>query len=465
MAEQRFAIGAFVLDRQRGLLLKDGAPVPLGHRGLALLGALARAGGRVVSKAELMDVAWPHQEVEESNLSVQIATLRKLLGDRPDGQEWITTVPRVGYQLCTAESSPTGDLGLDARRPPRGRRLPSSPSSISRTAGSMEFFADGMTDDIISALSRVGELSVVSRSSSYTLKGRALPAREAAAELGVRYILEGSLRASAERMRVTAQLTDGHTGKAIWAERYDGTADALFAFQDDLTRSIVQALQVTLTKGEAARLWEGQTRNLRAWEKAVLGHQSFLRYTTADNAAGRRLLEEAVAIDPRYTGALAWLGVTHYWDARYSPLDRAGRRHRPAATLRGCHGSNRSRTVAALHAQVLRRFPAAPARRGAAMGRGGDGARARQLPCTWFSRHVPDLCWRHRWGARVRHAGDAAQPPARSISALLSRSHPHVAGGLRQGPRPSAREPAATRPRAVCGLPRRRNPLAPRRTG
>jgi len=272
-----------------------------------------------------MDVAWPQQEVEESNLSVQIATLRKLLGDRPDGQEWITTVPRVGYQLNTAETSPTGELGLDTRAPAPGPSIAVLPFVNLSDSREQEFLADGMTDDVISALSRVGELWVVSRSSSYTLKGRALPAREAAAELGVRYILEGSLRASAERMRVTAQLTDGHTGKAIWAERYDGTADALFAFQDDLTRSIVQALQVTLTKGEAARLWEGQTRNLRAWEKAVLGHQSFLRYTTADNAAGRRLLEEAVAIDPRYTGALAWLGVTHYWDARYSlSIEREG---------------------------------------------------------------------------------------------------------------------------------------------
>jgi TolB-like protein len=325
MVEDRFAFGAFILDRQRGILLKDGAPVPLGHRGLALLVALAQAGGRVVSKADLMDAAWPRQEVEESNLSVQIAALRKLLGDGPAGEEWITTVPRIGYQLQTADAAPRREQGANALAPAPGPSIAVLPFTNLSDSREQEFIADGMTDDVISALSRVGELSVVSRSSSFALKGRGLRAREAAAELGVRYILEGSLRAAGGQMRVTAQLTDGHTGNAIWAERYDGTADALFTFQDDLTRNIVQALQVTLTKGESARLWEGQTRNLRAWEKAVQGHQTFLRYNTADNAAGRRLLEEAVALDPGYTGALAWLGITHYWDARYSlTVDREG---------------------------------------------------------------------------------------------------------------------------------------------
>lgn len=325
MPEQRFAFGAFVLDRQRGLLLRDGAPVPLGHRGLALLGALAEAGGRVVSKAELMDVAWPRQEVEESNLSVQIAALRRLLGERPDGREWITTVPRVGYQLWTADSGPPAEQVQEGPETDPGPSIAVLPFTNLSDSRAHEFFADGMTDDIISALSRVGEITVVSRSSSFALKGRGLPAREAARELGARYILEGSLRAGGERMRVTAQLTDGHSGNAIWAERYDGAADDLFVFQDELTRSIVQALQVTLAKGEAARIWEGRTRNLRAWEKAVQGHQAFMRYTTADNAAGRRLLEEAIAIDPGYTGAMAWLGVTHYWDARYSiSVDREG---------------------------------------------------------------------------------------------------------------------------------------------
>jgi hypothetical protein len=94
--------------------------------------------------------------------------------------------------------------------------------------------------------------------------------------------------------------------------------DSFFSVQDDITHKIVQAMQVTLTAGEAARLWEGQSRNLSAWGKAVLGRKAFLHFSTADTDRGRRLLEEAVAIDPSFTGAMAWLGVTHYWDARYS---------------------------------------------------------------------------------------------------------------------------------------------------
>lgn len=322
MSERQFSFGSFVMDGERKLLLKDGAPVSLAQRGLALLQSLLAADGRVVTKAELMDVAWPAQAVEESNLSVQIAALRKSVGTRPDGEEWIATVPRIGYQFMPmnplgvnvpAEATPVPAEAADKR--PAIAVLPFINLSISRE---QEFFADGMTEDIIAALSRIGELFVISRATSFAIKGRAMPAKEAAQELGVRYILEGSVRAAGNRLRVTAQLTDGHSGSSTWAERYEGVADDIFTVQDDITRSIAQALQVTLTRGDASRLWEGRTKNLKAWEKAVLGHQAFQRYTTADNDRGRRLLEEAVEADPDYAGAMALLGITHYWDARYS---------------------------------------------------------------------------------------------------------------------------------------------------
>ena len=328
MNERLFEFGAFVMDTERKRLLKDGVPVPLAHRGLSLLAALVAADGRIVSKSELMDVAWPAQEVEESNLSVQIAALRKSIGTRPDGEEWIATVPRIGYQFLQmgAEGTKSRDGGMQVSvemvdERPSIAVLPFTNLSTSRE---QEFFADGMTDDIITALSRIGELFVISRGSSFAFKGRVMPAKQAAHELGVRYILDGSVRSADNRVRVTAQLTDGRSGSSIWAERYEGTLDDFFAVQDDITKNIVQALQVTLTSGEAARLWEGQSKNLRAWEKAVLGRQVFQRFSTADSDRGRRLLEEAVNIDPGFTGAMALLGITHYWDARYSiSVDRA----------------------------------------------------------------------------------------------------------------------------------------------
>jgi TolB-like protein len=322
MSEEQFGFGDFILDRSRRVLMKRGKPVPVGHRGVALLEALLAAQGRVVTKAELMDIAWPGQAVEESNLSVQVAALRKSLGYAPNGEDWIATVPRIGYRLFTSEKHAPPPAVADA--PPERPSIAVLPFLNLSTSRDQEFFADGMTEDIGAALSRIGELFVVSRGSSFALKGRALPAKEAARELGVRYILEGSVRPAGNSIRVTAQLIDGHSGNSVWAERYDGAAEDIFAMQDDITRNIVQAMQVRLMRGESARLWEGQTKNLKAWEKAVLGFQTFARFSKADSMRGRELLEEAVALDPKYTGALALLGVVHYWDARYTPsLDRS----------------------------------------------------------------------------------------------------------------------------------------------
>lgn len=325
MNEASFSFGSFTLDAGRSILLKDNVPVAAGHRAILLLSALLDAGGRPVGKAKLMDLAWPGQEVEESNLSVQIATLRKVLGLRPDGREWIATVPRVGYQFLMPEATqPRPPAETAPAQPDTRPSLAVMPFTNLSAEREHEFFAQGMTDDIVAALSRVGELFVVPRSSSLAVKDRSLTAKEVTQELGVRYLLEGSVRAAFGRMRVTAQLTDGSTGQSVWAERYDGSVEDIFAFQDDLTRSIAQALQVTLKQGEASRLWEGQTKDLRAWEKAVQGLRIFHRYTVADNATARRLLEEAIALDPHYTGAMVWLTITHHWDARYGlGLDRA----------------------------------------------------------------------------------------------------------------------------------------------
>ncbi len=181
-----------------------------------------------------------------------------------------------------------------------------------------EFFADGMTEELISALSHVRELFVISRGSSFVYKGRAIRAEDASRELGVRYILEGSVRVAGSQVRVTTQLIDGLSGGHVWAERYEGDINDIFAVQDEITRSIALAMQVKLTYGESARFWEGQTQNLRAWEKMVEARDAFYRYSPTDNGIARRLLEEALLVDSNYTGAMALLGLCHWWDARFN---------------------------------------------------------------------------------------------------------------------------------------------------
>ena len=181
-----------------------------------------------------------------------------------------------------------------------------------------DFFADGMTEEIISALSKIGDLFVISKTSSMLYQSRAVRAEDAARELGVQYVLEGCVRVAGNRVRVMAQLIDGLTGGHTWSERYDGDINDIFAVQDEITRSIAVALHVKLTFGESARLWEGRTLSLRAWEKMVDGRREFLRFNTAHNSIARRLLEEALEIDPGYTSARALLALTHWWDARFN---------------------------------------------------------------------------------------------------------------------------------------------------
>jgi adenylate cyclase len=180
-----------------------------------------------------------------------------------------------------------------------------------------DVFAEGISEDILTALSRIGELFVISRSSSFIYKGKTDRLENIARELGVRFILEGSIRISGSKARVTAQLIDGQSGSHVWAENYDRNLDDVFAVQDEITRNIVLALQIKLTYGELARLWEGQTKDLRAWEKMALGRNMFLQFTVADNRQACLLLKQAIEIDPNYTGAMIQLGLCYWWQARF----------------------------------------------------------------------------------------------------------------------------------------------------
>src|SRR5688572_14347439 len=186
------AFGSFVLDREREALTRNGEPVAIGHRSFALLAALLDAKGDVVGKAALMDAAWPGTIVEEANLTVQIAALRKALGD--NGENLIVTVPRVGYRLLqpvAAQQDPANGRPLVAVLP--FANLSADPEQA--------FFADGVVEDIITALSRFKAFAVVSRSSSFVYRDRAVDVREVGKALGVRYVLEGSVRRTGDRLR------------------------------------------------------------------------------------------------------------------------------------------------------------------------------------------------------------------------------------------------------------------------
>jgi adenylate cyclase len=179
-----------------------------------------------------------------------------------------------------------------------------------------EYFSDGLTDQIISTLSKLRGLFVISRSSMFTYKGKPVKVQKVAEDLGVKYVLEGSVQRSADRVRITAQLIDATTGHHIWSEGYDREPKDIFAIQDDITIKITNALQVELTTGEETRLWD-KTTNLRAYEKLLQALDYIYRYTKEDNSTARRLFEEAITLDPKYVNAYAGTGWTHFYDARF----------------------------------------------------------------------------------------------------------------------------------------------------
>lgn len=184
-----------------------------------------------------------------------------------------------------------------------------------------EHFSDGLAEDIITTLSHISNLFVIARNSSFVYKGQAVDVRKVAADLGVRYILEGSVRAAGNRLRVTAQLIDAVDGHHLWSERFDRRIDDVFAIQDEIMREIVTALRIKLSDGEQARMWLRGTDNVDAWSNAMEGVDLAAQGSANTVAEGRRLLERAVAIDPDYAAAHAWIAFIHYLNAHFGYSD------------------------------------------------------------------------------------------------------------------------------------------------
>jgi TolB-like protein len=244
MESRASTFGPFVLDRERQRLMRAGHPVPVGHRGYVLLETLLDAGGAPVSKQTLIDRAWPETTIEEGNLAVQISTLRRHLGDDDDAM--IVTVPRLGYRLVAKST----DRGTEHDGPPLVAVLP-----FQNLSGDPEhnYFADGIVEDIITALSRFRSFAVMARNSTFVFKGRAVDVRAVSSELGARYVLEGSVRRAGNRLRVSAQLIDGKTGGHLWAQNYDGGLEDIFAMQDRITGEVASLVAPSVKDAELER--------------------------------------------------------------------------------------------------------------------------------------------------------------------------------------------------------------------
>jgi adenylate cyclase len=190
-----------------------------------------------------------------------------------------------------------------------------------------EFFSDGITEDIITALSKISSILVIARNSTFTYKGKSVDVKQVGREQGVRYVLEGSVRKAGGRVRVTAQLIDATTGGHLWAERYDRDLKDIFAVQDGITREVVIALDVRLNAGEKARFWSNGTKNLEAWECVRLGVELNNRGTSEGHREARRLCKRALDLDADYAMAWVTLGWTHHLevDVGYGNVSKENR--------------------------------------------------------------------------------------------------------------------------------------------
>lgn len=306
MSGSRFAFGPFVLDPAAGTLLRDGEPVAIGYRALNLLAALVGRAGEILSKNELMDAGWPGTAVEEGNLTVQIAQLRKLLGQAHGGGEWITTVPRVGYRF-------TGAVKPLDRPTQLALALPDKPSIAVMPFLNVgndpehDSFADGLTEDLITDLSRNAGLFVIARNSTFAYKGKAVDVREIAEGLGVRYLLEGSARRAGGRVRINAQLVDAASGEHLWAERFDRSLEDIFAVQDEVTARIVEALLGRLRPSQP----RSRPNNLEAYDLCVRARR--LMDDSPQNAReAHLLLSRSISLDPEYAEPYRWLALNHW---------------------------------------------------------------------------------------------------------------------------------------------------------
>lgn len=340
-----FRFSVFTLDTARASLLGPAGPIDLRRKSFDVLRYLAERPDRIVTKDELLEAIWPGVIVGEDSLSQCISDIRKALG--PLAREIIKTVPRRGYilSISTSKSDDGSERTFEESGP--GRRDNADRPSIAVLPFSYfgsdiahEYLADGITEDITTELSRFSELLVIARNSSFQYKGKATDVRRIGRELSVDYVLEGSVRHEAGKVRITAQLVEAADGMHRWAERYDRTLEDVLAVQDELARAIVAVLAVHVAKAERDRIllkppsaWQAYDHYLRAAECIAHYHSS---YDKGSLINARRLLKQALLIDPDYARAHAGLSNVymsfwvHRWDDECSWSESLDRSYRSA---------------------------------------------------------------------------------------------------------------------------------------
>jgi TolB-like protein len=295
-----FLFEEFRLDlRGEGLSRRDKrgvfVPIAIGTRALDVLGVLVQRSGDLVSKEEIMAAVWRRTVVENANLTVQISALRRVLDQGRSGESCIQTVAARGYRFMPAVTTVHGSLRSGRQAQVPRMSIVVLPFANLRDDPEQRYFADGLVDDLTTDLSRIDGMFVISRNTAFTYKDVAVNAKQISQELGVCYVLEGSVRRSASQLRVNAQLIDAEIGVHLWAERFDGNIADLFALQNEITSRIAVALDIELVGAEAAR-WSERPDAL---DYMLRGRAASWKSPTPQKYAETiGLFDAALALDP-----------------------------------------------------------------------------------------------------------------------------------------------------------------------
>ena len=323
----QFKFAEHLLDIDRREIVRGGTSIPVEPQVFDLLVYLLRNRDRVVSRDDLIETVWAGRIVSESTLTSRINAARKAVGDNGKDQRLIRTFSRKGVRFVgdAQERSPS-DSG-SGEHVTEEHADQAALATLDRPAIAVlpfvnlsdklesEYFSDGIGEDIITALSKLRWFYVIARNSSFAYKNKSFHLKQVGEELGVRYVVEGSIRKDGERIRITAQLNDVTTGSHIWAERYDRSLTDVFSVQDEITQAIVAAIEPQLYAAENVHARRKTPDNMDAWDLVMRALSHYWRVTRQDNVVAQALLEKAISIDPNYGQALGSLAASHTFGA------------------------------------------------------------------------------------------------------------------------------------------------------
>jgi len=401
-AKQMYRFGQFVLDPEERLLLRDGKPVSLTPKAFDILLALAENSGHLVKKDDLMRRVWPDAFVEEANLAQNISVIRRVL-DSDHGQ-YIETVPKIGYRLTVKtdiltepQSQPeVSHIAESPKLPDRIEPLPQVGRAASRRtrqnlaaipavalailavavlalymrsrgerAASVrisslavlplenlskdpeqEYFADGMTDELITDLAKIHALKVISRNSVMQYKGKHKPVPQIGRELNVDAVVEGTVTRAGDRVRITAQLIAAQQDRHLWADSYEGDLRNVLALQDEVTTAIARQISIQLTPQEQTEFGHARSVNPEAHQAYLRGLDEVRRHTVESNAKAIEHFQRAIAIDPN--DALAYAGLA----VAYTSSDEAPKASMPKAKAAALKAIELDDTLAEAHSSL-----------------------------------------------------------------------------------------------------------------